>query len=135
MNNVKKKYLTVKNRYCIVVNVMEEKVRLGFLLDFYGELLNEHQRSVLRDYACDDFSLSEIADERGISRQGVHDLIKRCSKKLEGYEESLGLLERFLKIRDDAAEIKKALNIFMVDKDMAHITEIEMRADRIIDRL
>ena len=114
---------------------MEEKVRLTYLLDFYGELLNEHQRNAVDDYACNDLSLSEIADERGISRQGVHDLIKRSTHKLENYEKSLKLLERFLKIRDDAAAIKEAIFLYKKDNDDSHINEIDMLADRIIDRL
>ena len=55
---------------------MERIVEQTLLYDFYGELLNEHQRGVYEDAVFNDLSLSEIADEYGISRQGVHDLIK-----------------------------------------------------------
>ena len=58
---------------------MERIVEQTLLYDFYGELLNEHQRGVYEDAVFNDLSLSEIADEYGISRQGVHDLIKRVS--------------------------------------------------------
>ena len=57
---------------------MERIVEQTLLYDFYGELLNEHQRGVYEDAVFNDLSLSEIADEYGISRQGVHDLIKRA---------------------------------------------------------
>ena len=56
---------------------MERIVEQTLLYDFYGELLNEHQRGVYEDAVFNDLSLSEIADEYGISRQGVHDLIKK----------------------------------------------------------
>lgn len=67
---------------------MEEKVEQAYLYDFYGELLNEHQRRIYEDFVFNDLSLGEIASCEGISRQGVHDLIKRCNKMLEGYEEA-----------------------------------------------
>ena len=59
---------------------MEEKLEQAYLYDFYGELLNEHQRQVYEDFVFNDLSLGEIASEEGISRQGVADLIKRCNK-------------------------------------------------------
>ena len=51
-------------------------------MTFYGELLTEHQRQVYEDVVLNDFSLSEVAAARGISRQGVHDLVRRCNKTL-----------------------------------------------------
>ena len=59
------------------------------LYDFYGELLNEHQKEIYEDVVFNDMSPSEIAREEGISRQGVHDLIKRCDKILKDYEEDI----------------------------------------------
>ena len=67
--------------------MMEEKVTQTYLYDFYGELLNEHQRRIYEYFVFDDLSLGEIAAEEGISRQGVHDMVKRCTKTLAGYEE------------------------------------------------
>lgn len=78
---------------------MEKKVMQTFLFDFYGELLTPHQKMIYEDFVCNDFSLGEIAEEQGISRQGVHDLIKRCDRLLEGYEQKLHLLERFQRIK------------------------------------
>ena len=65
---------------------MEKIARQGLLYDFYGALLTEHQRQVYEDVVLYDLSLSEIAEEQGISRQGVHDLVKRCDRILEDYE-------------------------------------------------
>ena len=75
------------------------------LFDFYGELLTEHQRAVYTDALYNDMSLGEIAEERGISRQGVHDMIKRCDKILLGYEKKLHLVERFVKEKAAVKEI------------------------------
>ena len=71
---------------------MERIVEQTLLYDFYGELLNEHQRQIYTEAVFNDYSLSEIADEYGISRQGVHDLIKRVDKTLTEYEEKLHLI-------------------------------------------
>ena len=79
---------------------MEKIVAQGLLYDFYGELLTEHQRRVYEDVVFNDMSLSEIAEEQGISRQGVHDNVKRCNKILSDYEEKLHLVEKFVNIKE-----------------------------------
>ena len=71
------------------------------LFDLYGELLTEHQRDIYSDLVNNDMSLSEIAESYGISRQGVHDVIKRCDKQLEDYEAKLHLLEKELSGKED----------------------------------
>ena len=86
-----------QGRDCPGVNgQMEKLVRQGMLYDLYGELLTDHQRKVYGELVNDDLSLSEIAELNGITRQGAHDLIKRCDKILEGYEAKLHLLEQKL---------------------------------------
>ena len=85
---------------------MEKLVEQGLLYDFYGELLTKHQREIYEDAVYQDMSLSEIAEEHGISRQGVHDLIKRCDKLLVGYEEKLHLVERFSRIKEKIEQIE-----------------------------
>ena len=85
---------------------MEEKLEQAYLYDFYGELLTEHQQRVYEDAVYNDMSLSEIAGEQGISRQGVHDMIKRCNKTLEEYEQKLHLVEKFLNIRAQVKQIR-----------------------------
>ena len=86
---------------------MDKIYERTMLFDFYGELLTEHQRSIYEDALYNDLSLGEIAGERGISRQGVHDLIKRCDRILGEYEEKLHLLERFQNIKAKIAEIHR----------------------------
>ena len=80
------------------------------LYDFYGELLTEHQKNIYEDVVFNDMSPSEIAREEGISRQGVHDLIKRCDKILRDYEDKLHLVERFMQTKKDVELIKKYSN-------------------------
>lgn len=86
---------------------MEKIVEQGILYDFYGELLTEHQRRLYEDAVYNDLSLREIADENGISRQGVHNLLRRCDKILEGYEEKLHLVEKFIRIKKKAEEMEE----------------------------
>ena len=107
---------------------MEKIVEQGLLYDFYGELLTDHQRHVYEDVVFNDMSLSEIAEEQGISRQGVHDMIKRCNKTLEGYEEKLHLVEKFLSIRREVQQI----HAFAVEHQAK---EIETISNRILEEL
>ena len=86
---------------------MDKIYEQTMLFDFYGELLTEHQRSIYEDAVHNDMSLGEIAEERGISRQGVHDLIRRCDRILQDYESKLHLVERFAKAKETVAEIEK----------------------------
>ena len=77
---------------------MDEILKQSLLYDFYGELLTEHQKEIYEQFIVEDLSLSEIAKDAGISRQGVHDLVKRCDKILEEYEAKLHLVEKFLSL-------------------------------------
>lgn len=86
---------------------MEKILEQTLLYDFYGELLTEHQREVYEDVVLNDFSLSEVAENRGISRQGVHDMIRRCNKSLEEYENKLHLVEKFLTIKENVNRIRQ----------------------------
>lgn len=104
---------------------MESIVKQSLLYDFYGELLTEHQRAVYEDAVFNDMSLSEIAQERGISRQGVHDLIKRCDRLLDGYEEKLHLVSKFQQTRQMVAEIREKLQLFQESRDETLIRQIE----------
>lgn len=75
--------------------MFEKNLSMGFLLDFYGDILSEKRRTVMDYYYNDDLSLAEIADLVGISRQGVRDLIKKAEEELLFYETRLGLAARF----------------------------------------
>ncbi len=86
---------------------MDKIYEQTMLFDFYGELLTEHQRQIYGDAVYNDLSLGEIAEEQGISRQGVHDLIKRCDKILQDYENKLHLIERFAKAKQTVRQIQQ----------------------------
>ena len=109
MQGVNKKYLTPCTFLCMIAKVMDmdELLRQSLLYDFYGELLTEHQQNVYEEVVLNDSSYSEAAQSFGISRQGIHDLIKRCNKILEEYESKLHLVERFLCIRKSVQEIQE----------------------------
>ena len=83
---------------------------VSLLIDFYGNLLPDKQLDMMEEYYGDDLSLSEIAENHGITRQGVHDNIKRAAAELKSYEEKLGLLKRFSDISDAANSIKNILS-------------------------
>ena len=84
---------------------MEKIVEQALLYDFYGELLTAHQKEIYEDFVLNDLSLTEIAEERGISRQGVHDLVKRCIKILKDYEDKLHLVQKFVVVREKVGQI------------------------------
>ena len=115
---------------------MDKIYEQTMLFDFYGELLTEHQRSIYEDVVYNDMSLGEIANERGISRQGVHDLIRRCDKILQDYESKLHLVERFARAKDTVAEIEK---LTASDEDagdlMERLRRIKVLSHELLDEL
>lgn len=99
---------------------MEKFVEQTLLYDFYGELLTERQQQVYESVVLEDYSLSEVAEELEISRQGVHDMIKRCNHALEEYESRLHLVAKFLRIRGQVQKIQKLADEY----DASEIKEI-----------
>lgn len=85
---------------------VKEIVANGLLYDFYGELLTEHQKMIYEEAVYNDMSLAEIAESYGISRQGVHDLIRRCTKTMQKYEDKLHMIKRFEEIRKETDALK-----------------------------
>lgn len=95
-----------------------KKLYISALLDVYGEFLSEKQRSITEHYYNEDLSLSEIAENEGITRQGVNDLIKRAEAQLISFEEKCKYCEKFSKLKDLAENslkgednLKEILNI------------------------
>ena len=76
-----------------------DRIRFGSLYEIYGALLTEKQRQCLELYFCEDYSLAEVAEEMQVSRQAIHDLLKRVEQTLEHYETRLGFLQRMEKTR------------------------------------
>ena len=106
---------------------MEEKIEQAYLYDFYGELLNEHQRRIYEDFVFNDLSLGEIANEEGISRQGVHDM--------EGYEEKLHLIAKFQSAKQKVAQIDALAKEFHSSHNEAIIEEIGQISNQILEEL
>ena len=86
---------------------MEKIVEQGLLYDFDGELLTKHQQEIYESVVYDNLSLGEIAEAEGVSRQAVHDIVRRCDRTLQGYEEKLGLVARFMSIKDKISQISE----------------------------
>ena len=114
---------------------MEEKVVQAYLYDFYGELLNDRQRRIYEDFVFEDLSLGEIADAEGISRQGVHDMVRRCTRMLEGYEEKLHLVAKFMAVKRRVEEIHRLAGTFRRNHEEAVIAEIERISNQILEEL
>ncbi len=111
---------------------MGKNLDVTMLLDFYGEMLSEKQQSFISYYYNDDLSLAEIADNEGITRQGVRDAIKRAETQLFDMEERLGLVARFQDMESGLEEIiAKADNISQLNRDNAFSKDIEADAQRI----
>ncbi|MBQ4536315.1 MAG: YlxM family DNA-binding protein [Lachnospiraceae bacterium] len=105
---------------------MEKIFEQALLYDFYGELLTPHQRTIYEDVVFNDMSLGEIAKEQGISRQGVHDLVKRCDKILQEYESKLHLVERFSCAKKKIGEIVELTSDVESENRMQRIRELSI---------
>ena len=129
-------YLTTSFLSVMIAKVikMDEILKQSLLYDFYGELLTEHQKEIYEQFIVEDLSLSEIAKDAGISRQGVHDLIKRCNKILEEYEAKLHLVEKFLSIREKVHQINELLEEAKTDESQL-IQDIRKISGEIIEEL
>lgn len=134
------KYLTLGALSCKITKVIKvnDILEQALLYDFYGELLNDHQKEIYEQFVLEDLSLSEIAADAGISRQGVHDLVKRCQKALEGYEQKLHLVEKFLVIKKNVQEIDRVLDAYENGEQQSPekmATRIREISDLIIEEL
>ncbi len=109
--------------------MFEKDLRLIMLFDFYGELLTETQKTMFDYYYNDDLSLSEIAENTGITRQGVRDSIKRAEETLQSFEKKLGLADKFQRIGQKSEEAESLLHS-LKDKypeaaaDLDHVAEL-----------
>jgi hypothetical protein len=116
---------------------MERIVKQALLYDFYGELLTEHQKEIYGDYIQNDLSPSEIALDHGITRQAAYDMIRRCNKILEGYEQNLHLLSKFLKTKEMVSKIncyaKEILEQEQNEEVIGRLEEIENISNAILE--
>lgn len=110
--------------------ILDKILEKNLLFDFYGELLTDHQKRIYGDLLYGDLSLSELAEEYGISRQGIHDIIKRCDKTLDEYENKLHLVDKFISIRCDANDISR-----LCDEGAVDTVKVKALADKIVNTL
>ena len=104
---------------------MDKILEQSLLYDFYGDLLTDHQKEIYEDVVFHDLSLSEAAATHGITRQGVHDLIRRCNETLYDYEEKLGLVRKFEETKKLVARIHDLAEQFEQTRDPGCVREIE----------
>ena len=114
---------------------LDELVNLSMLYDFYGDLFSEHKKRVFEDYVLNDLSLSEIADELNISRQGVHDIVKRCTQDLKDYEDRLSLVKKFSSIKHKLTIMKELCIDIEETRNVDKILDIVTLADDILKEL
>ena len=116
--------------------MFEKNLKLAYLLDFYGDVLDEHTRGVMKAYYDDDLSLSEIAEGVGISRQGVRHVIKKGEEQLTFLEDRLGLADHYEELEEAVTlieNVKKALSSDEIDKD-ALLSSLSKVQDIIVNR-
>ena len=109
---------------------IERQVRTGLLYDFYGGLLTEKQRRTMELYYQEDWSLAEIAEAEGVSRQAVYDLLQRSEKLIDEYETKLGLMKRFLEQQSILNLIAQKIDHILIaipEDDNFHQTLSEIR--------
>ena len=108
---------------------MEKIVEQGLLYDFYGQLLTAHQQKIYEQAVYENLSYNEIAEQEGISRQAVHDLIRRTTALMQRYENRLGMIRRFRSLSAAADDLCRAAESAKSREELAD------RAREIADRI
>ena len=112
---------------------VEKKLRSAVLFSFYGELLSPNQREMARMYFEEDLSLSEIAAQMDVSRQGVHDAVTRATRELISFEETLGLYARFQRTEEHLRECQTLLrDITAVNGSEEKLSAVKKLVDRML---
>ena len=102
---------------------MIDVLRTSLLLDFYGQLVTKRRNEIMKMYYNGDYSLSEIADHLGISRQAVHDNIRQGMELFNRYENELGLVEKYIKQKNILNDIMIQMDTIMDSKNHDEIRE------------
>jgi uncharacterized protein len=104
--------------------MLSDRFEISLYLDFYGDLLTNHQKEILDDYYNEDLSMNEIAENYEISKSAVQDLIKRSINQLENYEKALKLVEKDKKFEIILEDMRKENNA-QVNKYIERLEEIK----------
>ena len=114
--------------------MFEKNMRIAYLLDVYSEVLDEHTKSIMKAYYEDDLSLSEIALDENISRQGVRHVIKKGEEQLDFLDEKLKLSKLYLKIEEHIEELSE-ISFELLKSDDKSIKDYAKRIDESLKRL
>jgi len=117
--------------------MFEKNLKLAYLLDFYGDVLDEHTRAAMKAYYDDDLSLSEIAEGVGISRQGVRHIIKKGEEQLSFLEDRLGLAAHYEELEEAVnliEDVKKQISSGIESNVADMITSLSKVQDIIINK-
>jgi predicted DNA-binding protein YlxM (UPF0122 family) len=104
--------------------LIKKLARMAMLYDFYGQLLTEKQQAIMELFYSDDLSLSEIAEEYGISRQAVFDILKRAENTLETYELKLQLFKKFKQHQEKITYIGELVDLARKSRSLDYLEEI-----------
>ena len=92
--------------------MFEKNMKIAYLIDFYADVLDDHTRDIMKAYYNDDLSLAEIAEDEGISRQGIRHIVKKGEDQLLFLESKLGVAakhEEILMIGNELSQIIEKL--------------------------
>jgi len=112
--------------------VVEKAFIYSILYDYYGALLKDNQANIIDLYYNQDYSLSEIAEDTNITRQGVYDALKRAEKSLIEFEEKIKLYEKYENYSKAAENIVKLASSIDDEKYSEAVTKIKLEASKII---
>ena len=112
-----------------MIYLLESFLQVSLLYDFYGALLTDRQKKCVEMHFLNDFSLSEIADEFGVSRQAIYDIINRTRQMLVDYEEKLGLVRRY------QAEQECIQDVFDIINNLPSDVKKDYQLEMVIDKL
>ena len=113
--------------------MFEKNMRYAFLLDLYGNVLDDHSRAIMTAYYEDDLSLAEIAEGENISRQGVRHIIKKSEEQLDFLEDKLALAEHYSRLDDFFAQLS-AINAELKEKSDAELSDISARIEALTEK-
>lgn len=108
--------------------MFEKKMKLDALYEFYGKMLTDKQNEIMDLFCNMDYSLGEISELQGVSRQAIHDTIKRTEKVLDHYEVQLGLYARFQEKQEAFESILALLAQYEMTRDETYISQIKQIA-------
>ncbi|MDO7787191.1 YlxM family DNA-binding protein [Desulforamulus aquiferis] len=112
---------------------MKEIHKINLLYDFYGSLLTERQQKFIELYYSDDLSLGEIAEQFEVTRQAVHDTLKRSEQTLENYEKKLGLVTKFNKEYNSLEEIITVIDNYPREKAPEALNKVKKLVREMLD--